>query len=822
MGVVGRIATALLACAVLGWCADAAAMRKVDPGERVELKSNEGLLVVAIDSSGELASVNLRRNGSLFGGGRLGKLPSGQTLQLFVAEEGNYRWDGVRWWGGMRFDLEDDEGYDFDVRSGRINYPGDLVFRTVGFLTATLPVVNRSLRAIDWLHATHPEAARALPFEFVGAYPDEFPQFLLAHERGRTAPAALPKAKAGEPLDASTLDLPVDVLWRAPRIRELAMDQGGAVLAELATTEEGRWVVDLFDLEHERVVRVLDSGFELTELHWAGPRTLLVTMGSSHLMRAVFVLHLWDASLGKDQKPEVERFQIPRPGSIVDPLFHDPDHILFATHVRGKLSVHRMDISSLEAAADTSFRRSKRLNTGVDEDRLWLTDARGNLRLALAAPGGEWAMMHGTDGAFSKVLDGDMLARFEPMRLSADGWTLYGISEHEREQRELVAIDLRAPERMTTVFARPGVDVLAPVFAPTGDLVGAAFRHGGMLAIEYFDEADRALTERLEARFPGRSVFVLGRDAARGHYVVGVDAADAPWRVYHYDAGEQRASLLDHGMPWLKGKRLHGNVLVKAAAKDGKPIDAFLTLPENPLLAPLVVMPHGGPIGVSDSRHYNPDVQFLASLGYAVLQVNFRGSEGYGRAFREAGMGELGGAIEDDIQAAVDAALAAHPLDASRICAVGASYGGYSAMMLAIRWPERYDCVVAEAAPSDLALLLSASDASWREVDREATRKLLGDTDDNGARLRERSPLYRYRELRAPLLLIHGGEDRRVDYEHARRMQRMLALDGRPPEVIELTSEGHGIATMESLDFVSRYLGGFLQRHLRAPGHASR
>jgi hypothetical protein len=98
MGVVRCLGTALLAFVMLGWCADATAMRKVDPGERIELKLDEGLLVVAVDSVGELASVNLRRNGSLFGGGRLGKLPPGHTLQLFIAEKGNYRWDGVRWW----------------------------------------------------------------------------------------------------------------------------------------------------------------------------------------------------------------------------------------------------------------------------------------------------------------------------------------------------------------------------------------------------------------------------------------------------------------------------------------------------------------------------------------------------------------------------------------------------------------------------------------------------------------------------------------------------------------------------------------------------
>lgn len=814
MGTARICGSVLVACLALAWCGDAGAMRRIDPGELVTLDADEGLLVIAVDTSGHLDSVNLRRNGSLFGRGRLGKVPAGHTLQLFVAKEGSYRWDAVRWFGGLRFDLEHDDRYDFEVRPGRINYPGDLVFRTRGFLRAILPVVNRGLRVLDWLNASHPQLAREYRFSFTGHYPDAFPAMLHAHERGREPPSSLPAPTAPEPRAAEGLPLPVELLWRAPRIRQLAQDERGTVLAELAVSDEGRWVVDLFDLEHSRVVRVLDSEMEITELHWAGPRTLLAVMGSTYLMQKVFVLELWDDSAGADARLEVKRFEIQRAGSIVDALYKDPGRILFAVASRGIVSVHEMDISSEEAANSTRFRRSQRLNKGVDSDRAWFTDASGKLRLALAAPDDEWVMVHGQDGEYTRVLDGDMLSLFEPMELSADGWTLYGISEHERDQRELVAVDLRDPGRMTTVFAKPGVDVLRPVFSHDGELVGASFMQAGQVVAEYFGEADAALVERLQSSFPGKSVYVASRDAGRRHFVLSVDAADSPWRLYHYDAVEQRASLLDHAMPWLKGKRLFGNSLVQVASKDGTPIDAFLTLPQDPVLAPLVVMPHGGPVGVADSRHFDPDVQFLASIGYAVLQVNFRGSDGYGKAFREAAIGQYGAGLEDDIQAAVDAALAAHPIDGSRICAMGSSYGGYSAMMLAIRWPDRYRCVVARSAPTDLALTLTSSDYSADEALRERKRELMVGPDGDVEALRARSPLYRYRELRAPLLLVHGVEDRRVDYEHTRRLQRMLALDGRPPEVIAMEREGHGIVAMETLDEVTRYAAGFLDRHL--------
>jgi dipeptidyl aminopeptidase/acylaminoacyl peptidase len=242
------------------------------------------------------------------------------------------------------------------------------------------------------------------------------------------------------------------------------------------------------------------------------------------------------------------------------------------------------------------------------------------------------------------------------------------------------------------------------------------------------------------------------------------------------------------------------------------------TLPDAEGKRPLVVMPHGGPIGVSDDRHFNRDVQFIASLGYAVLQVNYRGSDGYGKAFREAGYRNYGKLIEDDIDAAIKAALAAYPLDESKMCALGGSYGGYSAMVAAIRWPERFRCAVSIAGVSDRALFFTASDSGRDAQTRLQMERIMGNPNVPAdlADMQLTSPLYRYQDLKVPVMLVHGQEDVRVDMEHTRRLVRLLNLAGRPPVLMSLANEGHGFEKLDSVDKSWTAIAGFLQEYLGA------
>jgi dipeptidyl aminopeptidase/acylaminoacyl peptidase len=225
----------------------------------------------------------------------------------------------------------------------------------------------------------------------------------------------------------------------------------------------------------------------------------------------------------------------------------------------------------------------------------------------------------------------------------------------------------------------------------------------------------------------------------------------------------------------------------------------------------MVVMPHGGPHGYYDSWLFDVDAQFLASRGYAVLQVNFRGSEGRGVSFKEAGFREWGGKIQDDLIDGVKWAIEQGEVDGKRVCAYGASFGGYAALMLAAREPSMFRCAVGYAGVYDLNLLLTADDAITEKRTLNIIKRYVG---DDKAELDRFSPAKLASRITAPVLLVHGGKDKQAPVEHAEAMRAALTAAGRPPEWLLAPNESHGFYdTKNRTEFYQR-LEAFLAKNL--------
>jgi dipeptidyl aminopeptidase/acylaminoacyl peptidase len=270
--------------------------------------------------------------------------------------------------------------------------------------------------------------------------------------------------------------------------------------------------------------------------------------------------------------------------------------------------------------------------------------------------------------------------------------------------------------------------------------------------------------------------------------------------------------------PWLDGRLLSETLALDVATTDDLVVEAFLTLPANGgETLPLLALPHGGPIGVSDDRYFSSEVQWLAHNGYAVLQVNYRGSRGYGEEFKNAGLRQWGRGIEDDIEAAVRRVLADYPrIDADRVGVFGGSYGGYSAVMSVIRNPELFKCAASYAGVMDLTLLFTQSELNRTDYLRETLSRYVGDPEVDQAEQMEHSPVYRYRDIKRPVLLGHGMEDTIVDVEHSWRLRKMLFLAGADPEFILLDGVGHGFRYVDDARDFYEPLLAFLDTHLKA------
>lgn len=807
----------LLACLACGPAG--AVIREVRAGEDVSVPTGSGLLLLAVDSDQPLPAVRIKRNEAMFGAESLRSLPKGTTMRLYVLPAGSYRWDRMRD-KETHYSFENDDGdYSFEVAAGVVNYPGHLVARVITDKRVLAHVANRGLIAMDWLRQHHPGASTQYAFTYQGYYPDPFPAFYREHGApGRHANEKRPLLPA-----AGKLPLPVDLLWRPVELQLVGINPAGDTVATVDRVKEGdtwHWIVTLTDLATGQADPILNSLVEISRLDWTGNHTLVISCEQKGKMDGIFVLQM----RGESPQRAHEMLTVPLRGKLVDVLPGDPDHILFSSlysdGVESGLQVHKLDISSQRAINRAKFGRLSALDRTVEEGRTWYSDASGALRAAVAYREDDNVLLHGTPGAFRDVMVLDDEHSFAPVALSADGNLIYGTSEKDRPQRDLVELDPATGKILRTLWSRPGVDVQSALFDDAHNLIGATYYEDGLLVSDYLDEGAKARQEMLQRAFPGKTVRVVDRDAGSKQFLLVVGGNATPSEIYHFDSVALRASLMFLRQPWLEGTKFLESQVVRTTSRDGLPIEAYLTLPAAPAQPPpLVVLAHGGPIGVRDTRYFDPEVQFLASLGYAVLQVNFRGSEGYGRQFREAGKRNYGSLIEDDIDSALTAALAQHPIDRKRMCAMGSSYGGYSALVSAIRWPDRFRCVVSIAGVSDRVLFFTASDAGRYKAGRKALEDAIGNPVEDAETMRTFSPLYRYRELGdTPILLVHGTEDFRVDYEHSRRLDRMLSEAGRAPDLLTLEGESHDMDGESSQKQLWEAVAGFLRLHLPTTG----
>jgi dienelactone hydrolase len=820
-----------------------AGVHKVGPGDAVTLAPNEGLLVIAVDSTLDIENLRIDRSGVAIGEGLLRRIGKGRTTQLFAVPAGRYRWKSFTH-SVFRYDLGDAAELAFEVKPGVVNYPGDLIVRPQHGMS--LHVSNRGLLAMDWLRQQHPQAWSAYELAYTGHYPDPFP----ARYRDLAAATARTDATADEPA-SGVLPLPVATLFRPGMLEAVELNGAGNLLAMVTTeplapaptpaapdakSKDSRvrkfaalldlhnarrtpptqqFVLELIDLQTGQVERLLALPREISRLDWTDDRTLLVSVGVTRDSGRLLAVHAIDEA-GKPRRYEV--LAVPKAGFVVDPL-PGTGHILFASRPalprQAGVAVHRLDMRTQAAIDDFDFSTSKELDRGVNDDSAWFTDAQGRLRAAVAVREDTEVLLHGQDGVFGEVMALDDPDAFSPVALSADGNRFIGFSAKDREQRDLVEFDPATGKVGRTLFSRPGTDVSDALFDGARRLIGATYLEAGLDVSHYFDADSSRIDRRLRHAFAGRSVSILARDAQARNFILLVGGSDAPEAIYHFNADDNTAALVQHTRPWLEKTRFAPAQVLHARSTDGFDIESYLTLPVGtPGRVPLVVLAHGGPIGVRDTRNFDPEVQFLASLGYAVLQVNFRGSDGYGSQFAEAGRKNYGTRIEDDIDAALAAALAAYPLDAGRMCMMGASYGGYSAMVSAIRWPGRFKCVVSMSGVSDRALFFTASDSGRSEAGREALEAAIGDPRTQMDEMLRYSPLYQVDKLTVPLLLVHGTEDRRVDYEHTRRLVRLLDSVGRPPVLITLQGAGHGIDEDADRKRVYEAVAGFLRANL--------
>jgi dipeptidyl aminopeptidase/acylaminoacyl peptidase len=405
--------------------------------------------------------------------------------------------------------------------------------------------------------------------------------------------------------------------------------------------------------------------------------------------------------------------------------------------------------------------------------------------------------------------------RYVPLRFNRDETQVYFSCPGENGVGGICGWDTQN-HKMTAIWS--GVDAGPEHLVMTYDerdafaVASAPGRPALTLLDKHSVEAD--VFKALQQEFPGQEV-VLGDHSADGaKVIVHVSSDRNPGEFYLYTQGTHKLTFLLANRPWIKPEQMAAQEPVELEARDGTKLHGYLSRPTRQPEGrglPLVVYAHGGPYEIRDRWAFDPYVQVLATHGFAVLQVNFRGSGGYGDTFIRAGLREWGGKMQDDITDATRWAIAQGVADPHRICIFGGSYGGYAALEGVIKEPDLYRCAIGYVGVYDLRMMFSQGDIPNTRFGKNYLKMALGEDKQE---LVERSPVSHADRIKAKVMLIAGGADERVPDSHARAMQAKLKAHGNDPEWLYDRNEGHGFYSEEHVSQLFERILAFLDRSI--------
>lgn len=496
---------------------------------------------------------------------------------------------------------------------------------------------------------------------------------------------------------------------------------------------------------------------------------------------------------------------------IIDALEHDPNRILLSMEgtSKGRVDVYRLNVRT---------GRVRLIERGTKDTSRWITDNSGNVRVRIDVKGTQSTIFVKSIGSSWRVLkrfDYFNAPHFDPVGLINDD-TLYVISTHENGRRGVYTYSISENTFKERLFLQDEVDVLRIAHYRDGRLWGFQYVDGKFIT-DVLDDDARRYHATVNTLLPDTFNLFLNSSANEKYFLIFASTPNDPGTYYLFDSAQGTVKDIGARYPDLDPSNLGKVEPFEFKARDGRKISGYVTLPVGASLFdsrakwPVVVMPHGGPRGL-DYPSFEYTAHFLANRGYAVLKINFRGSLGFGQEFEALGFREWGGAIQNDITDGLRALTQRGFADRERTCIAGGSFGGYSALISAARWPTLYRCAASLNGAMDLLRFAKYAE-SYRFSDLVARR--LGHPSDDAARLRDMSPINLAEKIRAPILLVHGTADRRVTSDHSIDMAKALKDAGKDVNLVLIPEADHVLSrTAYRLAYLTA-LEKFLERHLQ-------
>lgn len=497
---------------------------------------------------------------------------------------------------------------------------------------------------------------------------------------------------------------------------------------------------------------------------------------------------------------------------VIDTLPDDPDNVLIA------LNAGSLQYPGVYKASVTKSKK-KMVQDSLPPIRNWMTDQQSRIRVG-------WGYDDETRKVMVKSLDdGTWRTLWEnrvfdanavyPEGFALDPNILYVTADHEGRDA-LFKVDLRDPKlTMELIQADPEYDVWASMLysRKTRDAIGYRYYAGRRTEYVYFDKTMGAFKRAIDKAIPDSVNHFVHMSQNQRRYIVFSNSQSNPGTYFFGDLDQKSLMPIAQQYPGLDASNIAGKEEIHYTTRDGLEIQGFLTRPKHldsskPL--PTVIHPHGGPQS-RDTAGFDYWTEFLASRGYVVLQMNFRGSAGFGKAFSGAGLQAWGLQMQDDVIDGTKWLIEEKIADPERICIVGASYGGYAALLGATYHPELYQCAVSYAGVTDLRTFVTDQKGF---IDGDIVEEQIGDIREHKDQFAQTSPVRIVSNLKVPVLIAHGNQDRVVPYKHAKMMRDALEAHHKPHEFLELEFENHNLSIQENRIKFFAHVEKFLAKHI--------
>ncbi len=620
-------------------------------------------------------------------------------------------------------------------------------------------------------------------------------------------------------------------LARHPQYQQVKISPDGRHLAATAIIS-GQIMLSLIDLNTGKIFNARPPAKEdVIDFWWASPTRVLYIegehVGGITAPLATGELFAIDADGGNPfmlfgyrsaefKTSTTARHVTPELGSasFLSTIAGDPDHVL--------IEVTPWEYDGSASAWSYVYKinvhdgQKERVAAGPEREMAFLVDHKGHVRFAFGEDldGNERIYQRDVTGSKWQLLQNESALRAIPLAFGQDDGTVYFTCSVPQR----MAVCTRDPSsgKLSTVWSNANVEAgeLLQGLA-SGSVIGVGFEDGRPgKALFNGNSPDAKALIALMQQFPGENVrFVSGtEDGSRS--IVFVDADVDPGTFFLYERDTGKLTPLLKRMPWIDPADMASKQPIDFTARDGMKLQGYISYPpgqESAKHLPMVVLVHGGPYGVRDDWNYEPDVQALATRGYAVLQVNFRGSGGYGYEFEKSGWLQWGGRMQDDVTDATLWAVHQDIADPGRICIMGASYGGYAALEGAVREPVLYKCAIGYAGVYDLPMMYIHGDIPQDIYGRDYLRRTLGrDTTS----LQRYSPINQLDRLAAKVMLIVGGEDTRVPPVQGKNLHKALLERRVPHEWLYKPDELHGFYKEENVAELYMKVDAFLQANI--------